>query len=221
MKSKCLWSWTSWSSPLGKLFPVHLFAERDGTRRRRLGQGPIGQPTLGSQVQGHRCPHCRQVACTRRNSRGDLPRLGRKAAAHRRFPRGCTRSRRFSAGPRKCGRAAPRHVRFLGAQTRLTKTPLATSSAPSRARGGPACLPPSAASRSRAGAHLQVWTFIRSKACSSPLEREPVQRDLASSSSHGSPAHVLLVLRLAWLRAEAADGPCSHSIYCFVTFSDG
>ena len=81
MKSKFLWSWTSWSSPLGKLFAVHLLAERDGARRRRLGQGPVGHPTLGSQVQGHRCPHRRQTACTRRNSRGDPPRLGRSAAA--------------------------------------------------------------------------------------------------------------------------------------------
>lgn len=74
MKSKFLWSWTSWSSPLGKLFPAHLFAERDGTRRRRLGQGPIGQlwvPGSGAQMST-----LQTNACTRRNSRGNLPRSG-------------------------------------------------------------------------------------------------------------------------------------------------
>ena len=44
---------------------------------------------------------------------------------------------------------------------------------------------------------------------------------LTLSASHGGPAHVRLVLWLAWLRAGAADGPGTHSVYCFVTFSDG
>ena len=63
--------------------------------------------------------------------------------------------------------------------------------------------------------------FHQKQNYSSPREREPVQRDLASSASHGSPAHLRLVLRLAWLRAEAANPPGSHSVYCFVTFSEG
>lgn len=153
MKSKFLLSWTSCSSPLGKRFPAHLFAERDRTRRRRLGQGQIGQPALGFQLQGHRCSHRRQMPAVGGTRAATCLDVDRKAAAHQRFPQGCTWSRRFSAGPRKCRRATPRHVCFPGAQTRLTKPPLASSSAPSTARGsrrapktggGPACLPPSA-----------------------------------------------------------------------------
>lgn len=166
MKSTFLLSWTRCSSPLGKLFPAHLFAERDRTRRRRLGQGHTGQPDLGFQLQGHRCSHRRQMPAVGGIRAATCLDVDRKAAAHQRFPQGCTWGTCVSLqGPESvgalpqdtCVSQGPKHAwPSRPWQPRPPPPQHAGAEEPQRRGEGPPASLPLLASRSRAGAHLQV-----------------------------------------------------------------